>query len=364
MRGDTVVVRTLGGSVWGDSVRLEEELRIGVVDGDERYTFTNVRAMAVGRNGDIYVVELRPVAIRQFDAKGQWVRTFSRAGGGPGEIRRPTGMVMLSDGRLVLPDADNGRTTVFSADGRHLADWRVEPNLISPRAVVADSSDRIYIRTVLGPQPAPIGVPRQEGLTRVSPQGEVIDTIPAPPWPDDAGRRDYKPRGRSDWHPGAYWVTGWSADYAFELRRPTVLRVEREWTPVVVSAEELADTRAALIKANETMRRMRLPEGPVDVAQTKPAYRSLTVAQDGRVWVVPHLPSEKGPPTEVVGASGWIEPTVYDVFDGEGRYMGRVTPPANATFHVIDGDHVWGVQRGADDEPYVARWRIVTEGES
>ncbi len=359
-RGDTLVVRTLSGSVWGDSVRLEEELRIGALDGPQEYLFTNVRAIAVGSDGSIYVLDRRPISIRQFDVNGKWVRTFGRAGRGPGELQAPTGMGVLSDGRLVLPDVENNRTTVFSDDGRHVADWRVNPNMVSPRAVVIDSADHVYMKTTIGPQPHPIGVPMVVGLLRVSSQGEVLDTIPPPSWPGDAGRSDYQPRGRSEWHPGGYWVTGWSADYAFELCRDPVLRVERAWTPIVISAEERDDTKAALEKSNETMRMMRLPEGPTDVPETKPAYRSLTVARDGRVWVVPHVASEKGPPTSVVGASGWVESTVYDVFDSDGRFMGRVTPPPNATFHVMDRDHVWGVQRGADDEPYVVRWRLIT----
>ncbi len=360
-RGDTIVVRTVSGSIWGDSVRLEEELRIGALEGDERYLFANIGAIAVGTNGTIFVLDRRPASIRQYDANGQWLRTIARAGGGPGELRLPTGMTTLSDGRLIVPDAENDRTNVFSSTGEHVGDWRVNPRMVTARSVVADSTDHTYFKISMGSS-RPGAMDAKVGLLRVSPQGEILDTIAPPPWPGDLGRQDYRPRGRSEWHPGGYWVTGWTDDYAFELRRTPVMRVERAWTPISITAAERADLGPALEKLNETMAKVGYPVGPTDVPETKPAYRSLMVARDGRVWVTPHVESVKGEPSRVVGASGWTEPTVYDVFDADGRYMGRVTPPEKATFHVMDGDLVWGVQRGADDEPYVVRWRIIVGG--
>ncbi|MDT8341319.1 MAG: hypothetical protein RQ751_07380 [Longimicrobiales bacterium] len=46
--GDTVVVRTVSGSVWGEDAVLVPEVEIGVLDGDERYMFGRIRALAVG----------------------------------------------------------------------------------------------------------------------------------------------------------------------------------------------------------------------------------------------------------------------------------------------------------------------------
>ncbi len=47
--GDTIVVRTIAGSMWGDSVRLVEELRLGEADGDGgAYTMINSGIKRVG----------------------------------------------------------------------------------------------------------------------------------------------------------------------------------------------------------------------------------------------------------------------------------------------------------------------------
>ena len=54
--GDTVVVRTLAGSVWG-AAQLIEEVRIGQFDGPEELTFGDVAAIAAGLDGTVYVLD-------------------------------------------------------------------------------------------------------------------------------------------------------------------------------------------------------------------------------------------------------------------------------------------------------------------
>jgi hypothetical protein len=55
--GDTTIVRTLEGSVWGDSVALVEELSIGTLNGPPEYEFGQVQDVAVDANGGIYVFD-------------------------------------------------------------------------------------------------------------------------------------------------------------------------------------------------------------------------------------------------------------------------------------------------------------------
>ena len=78
---DTVVVRTLGGSAWGDTADLIADLTIGELEGPAEYSFGQVLSLAVAPDGT-------------------YLATFGRAGGGPGEYGRPdAGLVVLSDGR-------------------------------------------------------------------------------------------------------------------------------------------------------------------------------------------------------------------------------------------------------------------------
>ena len=45
--GDTVVVRTVSGSVWGAPATMREEVAIGVLEGQEELMFASIQAMAV-----------------------------------------------------------------------------------------------------------------------------------------------------------------------------------------------------------------------------------------------------------------------------------------------------------------------------
>ena len=129
--GDTVVVRTLSGSVWGAPARLEERMSIGVADGAEELMLGNVRAIALGPDGTIHVLEGTP-SLKQFTPAGAYIRTVGRLGSGPGEYRRPDGgLAVLSDGRIVVRDPGNGRMATFAKDGTPLETWRISSTLSS-----------------------------------------------------------------------------------------------------------------------------------------------------------------------------------------------------------------------------------------
>ena len=125
--GDTTVVRTLSGSVWGDTARLVPEITIGVLDGDEEYMFGGIRSLAVSPvDGTVYVFDSQVPALRVYDADGTYRTTFGRDGGGPGEYAQPDGgLTILSDGRVLLRDPGNGRIMVYSPEGEEVETWPV-----------------------------------------------------------------------------------------------------------------------------------------------------------------------------------------------------------------------------------------------
>ena len=55
--GDTVVVRTVSGSVWGDTATLVPEVSIGMLEGPEEYSFGQVYSLALGHDGTILAVD-------------------------------------------------------------------------------------------------------------------------------------------------------------------------------------------------------------------------------------------------------------------------------------------------------------------
>ena len=56
-RGDTLLVRTTGGSIWRDTLALVRELSIGVLDGEDTYLLGAVGGLDVDAGGHMYVVD-------------------------------------------------------------------------------------------------------------------------------------------------------------------------------------------------------------------------------------------------------------------------------------------------------------------
>ena len=66
--GDTTVVRTLSGSVWGTEATLVPEVSAGDLDGPEEYVFGTVGSMAVDDDRRVYVLDYQAQHVRVYDA--------------------------------------------------------------------------------------------------------------------------------------------------------------------------------------------------------------------------------------------------------------------------------------------------------
>jgi len=208
------------------------------------------------------------------------------------------------------------------------------------------------------------------------------------------------------WSPNGYMVTGVPDRYAFELRVPPgaspdepvrrtgdgapprwmpgnpVVSIRRRYSPVSVSRAERNDQHSrmeALLNRSEGTQDHAIP----DVPARKPAYREIDVTADGRILVTVSTPSEKYDP-EVdpnqsvglspvsagggrVGVPGhapvppvpWREPTLLDVFEPDGTWVGQIAVPYDTRIFSMKGDTVWGVTTDENDIQFVRRFRIV-----
>lgn len=113
--------------------------------------------LAVGTDGTLYVAEEINSRISLFDAEGQYIAHF---GGDPlGEVAftRPNGVAVGPDGRLYIADTWNYRIVVLSPEGELITTWgergeyglaaNTEPvyGLWGPRAVAVDADGRVYV---------------------------------------------------------------------------------------------------------------------------------------------------------------------------------------------------------------------------
>lgn len=171
----------------------------------------------------------------------------------------------------------------------------------------------------------------------------------------------FAPSVTNVWSPLGYLVSGVSDRYALTLTgasdRP--FRIERDAPPVSVGAEERSQARDRVV---ESIRRSD-PSwrwSGAEIPATKPAYRVVMPGRDGRLWV---LTSQTAEPVATEDREGnpvtrWVEPSVWDVFEPDGRYLGEVREPERTNLMVVKGDLAWGVQRDSLDVQRVVRFRI------
>jgi hypothetical protein len=391
--GDTIVVRTTGGSSEDGAHTLVEELRIGKLDGPPEYTFGTVSALVAGRDGGVYVADEESHAIRQYDSTGVHVRSFGGLGAGPGEFDRLNGMAGLPDGRLALWDPTNGRINVYSPTGESIDTWAFPTGSFRSfgrNMVFSDSAGHTYLKFDV---PAPAGAPsatgmppKRDALFRYDRTGVLDDTLPAPVWADQppqmtitiiregrvVGASTYYVRWRPTmtwtFSPLGYFVAGRTDRYAIDELRPDgkIVRIARDMAQVRLDPEERATEEESLtrnIRRNSPDWKWTGPPMP----EVKPFFDQIICGLDGRIWVSVSQPSERvanvvttpsRPDAPPPPKWRWRSPVVYDVFEPDGRYLGNVRMPPRTSLYAMRGSQVWGVVRDSLDVEYVTRFRI------
>ncbi|MEJ2215776.1 MAG: hypothetical protein P8099_04085 [Gemmatimonadota bacterium] len=379
--GDTIVVHTLSGSVWGAPRRLVQEQSIGVFDGPDEYMFGGISGLAVDGDGNMYVYDRQVPVLRKYAPDGSFLMNLGRKGGGPGEYKNSDGgMAVLPDGRLALRDPGNARIQLYTPGGEPAGSWRIRGGFFTGQRMVVDSTGGIYTDVLLDPK-ADVSDWRM-GLVRYA-DGEPGDTFPAPHYDYDAPRIEarvnnhdgtsvsinnvpYSPHPFHAFSPLGYWVSGVSTDYVIDLLEPGgVVRIRKDWQPVAVTSGEKDNAEA---RATYNMRQMK-PDwkwnGPA-IPDTKPPISGVLVGADGRIWVQVPQPGVEIPGVPEVKAGEeplqrWREPVAFDVFEPDGTYLGRVNAPDGFRRYpnpIFRDDHVWAITRDSLDVEYVVRFRL------
>lgn len=341
-----------------------ETLRIGGPD-EGPYLFADIRGLAPGANGSIFVLEYRAQEIRLFDNRGQFVKRVARRGSGPGEIAAANGLQVAPNGEIWVNDPRNARWAVFSPTGDFVRQH------VMPIMGYGYIWDAMIDRT--GIIHDPVSVPAAGGsrrmVRRVRSNGQVIDSLPfrgcelrgtggQPAYFEARGRTGggmsqipFLPSPVVVWDTrGFVWCSSRDRYEVLQIhaeRGDTARRVVAEAGMTPVSK---AERDSAVDRVRTFFTKMGAPEPDYRrIPSVKPAIETIDMDDRGRLWVR--------------RASTDSRRTSFDLWDERATRPVTVTVPWRLSpyFHpVIRGDTVLTWALDEDDVPFVVRGVLKT----
>ncbi|MEX2527212.1 MAG: hypothetical protein WEA09_06190 [Gemmatimonadota bacterium] len=355
--GGTPLVVNQGGGIWGPEERwtLEEEWRVGSVEGEGPAVFTWLNDLALDAQGTAYLVDGSTREIRVFDPQGVWIRTMGGEGAGPGEFRNVNGLTFGPDGTLWVSDPGNGRYARFSAEGELLGTHPRTLGFFSIPWMGGMTRDGVLWDQGMVPgEGAPQG---RHALLRLDSSAQPVDTFPVPIREPELFVLEGLMTVTVPFTPTTVWLLDpggdvWIGDNdRYRIHRvalpgwDTVAAMERHSQPLAVTPEA---QEAAL----ENLAFFTEQGGQVDLSRipsTMPHFIQLVPDDGDHLWVVPP------------GALGGRTFDTLDVFDPEGAFLGTVATPVPLALYpspVIQGDRLVGITLDELEVQYLVSLRI------
>jgi hypothetical protein len=354
---------------------LVRDLRIGSED-RANYSLSIVGDVAIGPGGEIYVAQPQEKLLRQYDARGTFLRTIGRPGRGPGEFQ-DLGRIGWKGDTLWAADRDQYRVNFFTRAGRALGTaGRGSPVVpgsgypTPPSAALSDGSMLGRPTPTTGVQPPVRTLP----LLRMNRAGAIQGGFGAV---EVLGEFEYMRRARMmmnmslplpynslwDAAPNGSSVVvvhrgpAESADRAtfrvasYRASGAAIFDRAYHYTPRVVSAasrdsirDMLADVfvRTGFVQAQGLARAFARDSMPLPRFQ--PPVTDLAVGRDGTIWLG----------RERVG----VRSVEYLVLGPDGRILASVAAPPGLRILQAQREMVWGVESDEFDVQYVVRYRV------
>ena len=362
----TVQVTNIPAASVSPTWTLVEELRVGSLEGTGPDAFAYLKGLVALEAGGFAVLDSQVQELRVFGPDGAHLATHGGKGQGPGEFVDANGLMLGPGGRLWVPDARNGRVSVFNPEDGFIesfpfADanfgWVWNGAMVDGSRIYRPwwdgSREEIHVydltMTKIDSLPLPAAQPEDEEYDPESRPGtfylEMGNSFRMYAIPFFAGEVRYLDSR------GLVWSTR-DGDPEYRLARwepggDTALFVETRRPPVPVHAVErdsvIDDMRQRLssIGVGRQFDWSRIPA-------VKPAVEAVFESVEGNLWV------------RTPAAEGGV---LFDVYSGEGGYLGTASLGPGLTLSdqvdpVVRGDLAWLIVTDEFDVQYVVRARI------
>ena len=299
----------------GKTVQFEEEVSFGAEESGPGAVYKPSQFAVDGRNR-VYIYESGEGTIKVFGEDGRFLKTVGRKGQGPGEFAQALFLGFCPDGRLLVTDYLNRRTSFFGPEGDFLGSyqWTASvsiPHLVLDNAYIIQQSvfdagnEKLFLKTYdfEGAEVKSWGEFLPQGRKSIT-VGENLITVSVPYSThsvlsgDQALRRIYHCRN------DAYLIEVFDADGRI------VRKIDRPYErPPFTDAdrEEITARMSGRKEFEDIYKDMPWPK-------VKTVTERMLCDDRGSLWVA----------TNETKDEGGRKLTAYDVFDAEGRYDARV----------------------------------------
>ncbi len=304
------------------TIQLQEVWRVG--DEDDENIFGVISDVLVDDDGNLFLLDMQLSQVSVYSPDGEFLRTLSRKGDGPGEVRRSNVMLILPDGNLGIVQTFPGKIIMVGLDGIPAGSF--SPGMGDPTQGGFNSLNDMQCRNgrlvLCGTSMAmrPGGVQRTHYLARCQEDGkELVRYLEEADAADllngswveedqyyvDRGRWALGPDGRvfHSSQRNSYTIDVYSPDG--DLERV----IERKYAPYNRTQEDkerFSQRTRIVIHGREVTK---------EVSSTDPCVLRLEVRNDGDLWVL-HSRSTREQPEGIL--------QTWDVFSPEGAFVRQV----------------------------------------
>lgn len=356
---------------WGQRITLDADFVVWGSGG-----FGKVEKLAPMADGGVAILDVEPVGapLVVLGADGRQRFGVGRFGEGPGEFGRAISITGTVDGGLAIYEGSRTRLTVWNSHGRLVGTYSAAGHL-SPTGqhairALRDGTIAIWEQVVpAGSNPAVArwGDPfpmlflfryRSGKLDKAAGEPKAPAPIMLTPFASRVFRA-------SDSRGNVVSATG--DRMGFASHRPGAAIATGYWQdvePVEVMDPERAELELYRQTLTEHSHPMFLPPS-WDIPTKKPLVTQLAVDLSDRVWLRRSTPGERGEPRLAYkSANGhtfhlrYSERTEFEVFSGDGAFLGVIELPMGITDVAFGTEFVWGVLTGQDGVQGVARFSM------
>ncbi|MBL0937708.1 MAG: hypothetical protein IBJ03_02375 [Gemmatimonadaceae bacterium] len=314
------------------------------------------------KDGTLWALDFKDQIIRRYDARGKALPSVGRKGSGPGEMRNANGLALAPDGSIWVNDPANSRFAVFASDGKAVRSITVPFKGYMYRWGAWFDHSGELVEVDLG---------KESRYRRLDNNGKLLGTIPFPNCPGrsdgtstpttiTAGTRGEAPSYFASYpfsrgmfpaadRRGHFWCASSRGTRVARIAYGKADTIARTSFDIPLIPVQKAERDEAIQSIEKNLTKYQINDfNALNVPSSKSGIFEVYVDDNGRLWVAHTAP--------------WKEQrTTYDVFDGAGKALFRVTLPVRAvlTLPVVSrGDEFVVATMDEDDVVRLSRYRL------